>query len=129
MTTTTSSPEDLLRQDIERNREQLGDAPEALAPKVNLPARIKDKVQDTVQAKSDEVKQHVHEGTEILQAKASEVAMQAKRLTNRALPKLPPPVAARIDPLIATVRQRPLPTAAVVVGVLLVLRRLLRRNR
>jgi hypothetical protein len=38
-------------------------------------------------------------------------------------------VAARIEPLMATAKQRPLPTAAVAAGLFLVLRRLLRRSR
>jgi hypothetical protein len=44
----------------------------------------------------------------------------------QALAKLPPPVAARIE--VATAKQRPLPTAVVAAGMLLVLRRLLRRK-
>lgn len=114
---------------------------------VDVAARVKDKVLDTketvqvkteevkqqAQAKAEEVKQHVQGGTEVLQAKAGEVALQAKSLTDQVRGKLPPPVAARSEQLVATARQRPLPTAAVAVVVLLVLRlvlrRLLRRNR
>jgi hypothetical protein len=44
----------------------------------------------------------------------------------QALAKLPPPVAACIE--VATAKQRPLPTAVVAAGMLLVLRRLLRRR-
>ncbi len=71
--------------------------------------------------------QQVLEGTEALQAKATEVAQRAEHLTDQALGKLPPPVAARIEPLIDTVKQRPLPAVVVAVGVLLVLRLVLRR--
>jgi len=85
-------------------------------------------VKQQAQAKAGNVKQHVHEGTEALQAKAGEMALQAKRLTHQALGKLSQPVAARIELLMATARQRPLPGAAFVVGGFLVLRRLLRRN-
>ena len=129
---TSSSREDELRQDIERTRAQLGDTVEALAHKVDVPARVKDKVEDTketVQLKAEEVTQQVLESTEPLQAKAGEMALRAERLIHQALEKLPPPVAERIEPLIATARQRPLPAAAVAVAVLLVLRRLLRRNK
>ncbi len=139
---TTSSREDGLRQAIERTREQLGDTVEALVHKADVPVRVKDKVHDAketvhvkaeeltqqAQAKAGNVKQHVHEGTEAFQAKAGEVALQAKRLTHQVLGTLPPPVAARIEPLMATARQRPLPTAVVAVGVFLMLRHLLRRN-
>jgi hypothetical protein len=129
---TASSREDEIRQDIERTREQLGDTVEALAHQVDMPARVHDKVRDTkqtVQVKAEEVTQHVLEGTEVLQATADEVALRAERLIHQALEKLPPPVAARIEPLIVRARQQPLPAAAVAVAVLLVLRRLLRRTR
>ena len=132
---TTSTRENGLRHDIERTREQLGGTLEALAHKVDVPARVKNKVHDakkTVQVKAEEVKQHVHEGTEALHAKAGEVTGQAQRLTHQAVTKLPPPVATRIEPLMATARRRPLPTAAVGVGLLvallLVLGRLLYRS-
>lgn len=129
---TSSSREDELRQDIERTRAQLGDTVEALAHKADVPARVKDKVHDTketVQLKAEEVTEHVLGGTEALQARATEMASQTERLIHQALEKLPPPVAQRIEPLIATARQRPLPAAVVAVAVLLVLRRLLRSNR
>jgi hypothetical protein len=129
---TSSSREDELRQDIERTRAKLGDTVEALAHKADVPARVKDKVHDTketVQLKAEEVTEHVLGGTEALQARATEMASQTERLIHQALEKLPPPVAQRIEPLIATARQRPLPAAVVAVAVLLVLRRLLRSNR
>jgi hypothetical protein len=125
----TSSRENGLRQDIERTREQLGDTVEALVHKVNVPGHVKaEEVQQQAQVKAGNIKQHVHEGIEALQAKAGEVALGAKRLTPQALGKFPPPMTARIKPLMAMARQRPLPTVAVVVGGLLVLRRLLRGN-
>jgi hypothetical protein len=139
---TTSTREDGLREDIEHTREQLGDTLEALVRKVDVPARVKDKVHDAketvqvkaedvkqqAQVKAEEVKQYVREGTEALQVKADEVTLQAQGRTQQALAKLPPPVAARLEPLMTTARRRPLPTAAVGVGVLLVLRRLLRKK-
>jgi hypothetical protein len=81
----------------------------------------------TVQSTADEIKQRVGEGTETLQAKAVEAASQAKNLTDQGWEKVPPPVASRIEPLMATARQRPLPTAVVAVVMLLVLRLALRR--
>ena len=129
---TTSSREEEIRQDIERTREQLGDTVEALAHKVDVPARVKDKVhetKETVQVKAEEVTQQVLEGTEALQAKAVEVTQRAEHVIGQGLDKLPPPMAARIEPLVAAAKQRPLPAAAVAVAVLLVLRRLLRRKR
>ncbi len=114
--------------------DQLADTMEALAPKVELPAHVKTKVREakeTVQAKVDDVQQYLHKGSETLRDKAGEATLQAKTLTNEALAKLPDPVTGRIGQLTETVRKRPVPAAAVVLGmfVLFVLRRVLRRNR
>jgi ABC-type transporter Mla subunit MlaD len=106
---TASSPEDEIRQDIERTRAQLGETVEALAHKVDVPARVQDKVHDTkqtVQVKADQATQQLQESIPALQAKAGEMASQAERLIHQALEKLPPPVAERIEPLIATATQR-----------------------
>lgn len=121
-----------INQGITHTHEQLADTVETLANKIDLPVdlsvRVKDKVQqtkDTVQAKVDEVRQHLHKSTETLQDKAVEM----KSLSNQALANAPAPVAGRIAGLMEMVRQRPVAVAAVVLGVLMVLRRLLRRNR
>jgi hypothetical protein len=118
---TASSHEDELRQDIGRTREQLGETVEALAHKADVPARVRDKVHEpskrTVQVKADRPRSTYWRATEALQAKAGEMASQAERLIQQALEKLPPPVAERIEPLIATARQRPLPAVAVAVAV------------
>ena len=102
---------------------------------VDVASRVKDKVFDakeTVQITADAVKQQVCEGTVALQTTAGKVTSQAKGLSQQAARALLPPVAARIEPLMTTARQRPLPTAAVAIVVLfvlqLVLRRLLRGN-
>jgi hypothetical protein len=144
---TTSSVKNGLRQDIEGTREQLGDTVAALTHKVNAPAGVKENARDIqetlhvkteevtqqAQTKVEEVTQHVQEGTEALQAKAGKAARRAKNLTRRVLGKLPSRVAARIASLTATAKQRPLPTAAVAVGmgavVLVVLRRILRGTK
>lgn len=104
-----------IHQGVTHTREQLADTVETLANKMDLPVdlsvRAKDKVQqakDTVQATVDEVRQH---------------------LSNQALANAPAPVAGRIEGLTEMLRQRPVAVAAVVLGGLMVLRRLLRRNR
>jgi hypothetical protein len=112
--------------------DRLADTSEALARKVDLPVRVEDAVhatKETVQAKVDEVKQHLQKSSETLRDKADEATLQAKSLTNQAVAQFPP-VAGRIEQLTQTVRQRPVPAVAVVLSVvvLLVLRRLLRRN-
>jgi site-specific DNA-cytosine methylase len=106
---TSSSPEDEIRQDIERTRAELGETVEALAHKVDVPARVQDKMHDTkqtVQAKAEQATQRLQESTPALQAKAGEMASQAERLIHQALDKLPPPVAQRIEPLITTATQQ-----------------------
>ncbi|MBV8540364.1 MAG: hypothetical protein JO364_17060 [Pseudonocardiales bacterium] len=121
-----------IRQAIAHAREQLADTVEALAEEIDLPARVMDKAhqsKETVQARVDEVRQHLHKGTETLQDKADEATLRAKGLTHQALAKLPSPVAGRIEGLREAVRRRPIPAAAVTLGVLVVLRRLLPRRR
>lgn len=102
---------------------------------VDVASRVKDKVFDateTMQVTADAVKQQVSEGTEALQTTAGQVASQVKDLTQQAVGAVLPPISVRIEPLMTTARQRPLPTAGVAIVVLvvlqLVLRRLLRGN-
>jgi chemotaxis regulatin CheY-phosphate phosphatase CheZ len=111
---TPVDPQDKLQQDITSTREQLADTVEALAYKVNVPARAKDSVRDTVQT---------------VQVKASELTDDATALANRAVASLPPQARSRVDQFIATVRQRPVPAALVATGTLLIIVRLFRRNR
>lgn len=127
---TASAREDEIRQDIERTREQLGATVEALTRKVDVPARLKGKVHETtqiLQVKAERVTEHILEGAAALQGQAGERARQVERLIHQALDKLPPPVTARIEPLVALVRRRPLPAA--VVAMSLTLRCLLRKSR
>ncbi len=109
----------------------------ALAHKVALPARVKHKVHDakeTTQSKVDTVRQHLQTGTEALHDKAEGVFLDARGVTNQALAKLLPPGAGRIKrrritQVTGTVRRRPVPVAAAVLSVFMVLGLLLRRNR
>jgi hypothetical protein len=123
-----------IRQDISYSREQLAEAPDALAHKIELPAYVKRKARETkktMHAKVEEAKQHLHKSSEVLQDKAEGATVRAKGLTNQAVAKLPPQMTGRVKQLTETVRQRSVPTAAVVLGVfvLVALRGLLRRNR
>lgn len=94
--------------------------------------RVKDKVRDTqeaVQTKFEQIRQNLHKGTETLQDQADDATLQAKSLTNKALAKVRLPAAGHVRQLSATVRNRSVPAAAVIMfGLFLVLRRLLRRN-
>jgi phosphosulfolactate synthase (CoM biosynthesis protein A) len=97
----------------------------------DLPTGVKDKVRDakeTAQAKIEDIKQHLHAGTDAVQDKAAETTQQAKHLADQAAAKLPEPVVGRLTQVMAAVRQRPIPAVVALLAVLLVLRRLLSRN-
>jgi hypothetical protein len=103
-----------IQREIDVTREQLGDTVEALAHKVNVPARAKDSVREAVST---------------VQEKAGELGDNASGLANRAVTALPPQARGRVEQFVATVRQRPLPFALGAVGAFLVTVWLLRRNR
>ena len=98
-----------------------------------MPAFVEGKLDATkqaVQAKAEQVKQHLHTGRKTAQGKASEAALQVKNTANDALAGLPTEVSGRVGQLAETVRHRPVPAASVLFGVLvlLVLRLMLRRR-
>jgi hypothetical protein len=109
----------------------------ALAHKVVLPTRVKAKVYDTketAQSKVETVRQHLQTGTEALQDKAGGVMQEARGVTNQALAKLVPSGVGRIkghriNHVTGTVRRRPVPVAAAVLSVLMLLGLIIRRNR
>ncbi|MDQ4031998.1 MAG: hypothetical protein M3332_06915 [Actinomycetota bacterium] len=88
-----------------------------------------DEFKHQAQVRFDEFRQQAKAGADEVTQQAQSRMQQVQGLMQQALAKLPPPVAARIEPLMATAKQRPLPTAAVAAGLFLVLRRLLRRSR
>lgn len=86
----------------------------------DLPTAVKDKARDakdTAQAKIQDIQHHLYNGTEAVRDKADQAAA-----------KLPAPVVGRLTEVMAAVRQRPVPAVVALLAVLLVLRRLLRRN-
>lgn len=93
--------------------------------------RLKDKARDTketMQARFEQIRQNLHKDTERLQDQADDATLQAKNLTNKALARVRPPIAGHIRKLSGTVRNPPVPAAAVIMlGLLFVLRRLFRR--
>jgi hypothetical protein len=102
--------------------------------KAAVPAFVGDKLgatKEAVQAKAELVKQHLQKGSETAQGTAGEAAQQARSAANEALAKMPTAVSGRVGQLAGTVRHRPAPFAAAMLGVvvLLVLRLVLRRNR
>ncbi|MDT7713654.1 MAG: hypothetical protein QOG46_2507 [Pseudonocardiales bacterium] len=109
----------------------------ALAYKVDLPKRVKGKGHDakeTAQSKLETVKQHLQTGTEALQDKADGVMQEARGVTNQALAKLVPEGVGRIrgqrmKRVTGTVRRRPVPAAAAVLSVLMLVGLIIRRSR
>jgi hypothetical protein len=132
---TTSAVKNRRRQGTDRTRGQFDDILEELTHRIDVPARVRDKVHDakeTVQVKTEEVEQQVPEIAETLPVTADEVASQIEELADEVREEVPPQVAAYVAPPTVTTRKQPLPIAAIAMAVLLVLlvlRRLLRRNR
>jgi hypothetical protein len=81
-----------------------------------------------MQATVAHAKQQLHKGTEKLQDKAVEPTAQVNKLPARILAKLPPSATGRIEQLLGTARQRPVPTVVAVLTVLLMMLRLLSRK-
>lgn len=109
----------------------------ALAPKVVFPTRVEDgmhEAKEIAQSKVEIVRQHLQTSTEALQGKVGGVVQDARGDTNQALAKLVPLVvgrikARRIKQVTGTVRRRPVPVAAAVMSVLMLLGLIIRRNR
>jgi hypothetical protein len=114
------SPADLVegQPDIDDTRNAPSDAEgetEELARKVDMPARVKDKLHETVES---------------VEARAGQVTQEAQTKAREALAKLAPPARAQVEQLSATARQRPVvPIALVALIVGVALWRLLRRTR
>jgi hypothetical protein len=114
-----------IREDIQETRQKLGETAEALARKVDVPARAKEKaaeVLDTTKAKAGVVKDKAEQAMHVAQAKAADVSEQAQQTID----KLPPSAAKRI---LTAIQQRP---GVFLVGVIVsisLLRRVARRRR
>ncbi|HZE02334.1 MAG TPA: DUF3618 domain-containing protein [Pseudonocardiaceae bacterium] len=160
---TSSAVKNRRRHGIDRTRGQFDDILEELTHRIDVPARVRDKVHDveeTVRVKAQEVKQQVPEiaetlevaeilevaetlevadtlevaeileVAETLEVAAEEATWQIEELADELPEENFPQVAAHVALEPVTARQR-LPIAAIAVAVLLVLlvlRRLVRRN-
>ena len=142
---TSSAVKNRRRHGIDRTRGQFDDILEELTHRIDVPARVRDKVHDveeTVRVKAQEVTQQVPEiaetlevaeileVAETLEVAAEEATWQIEELADELPEENLPQVAAHVAPEPVTTRQR-LPIAAIAVAVLLVLlvlRRLVRRN-
>ncbi|MET0237445.1 MAG: DUF3618 domain-containing protein [Kibdelosporangium sp.] len=101
---------DEIRADIERTRQELGDTAEALAHKVDVPARAKEKaneVLDTTKAKAAAAKETVtvkaEQAMHTAQVKAADVSRQAYQTID----KLPEPAAKPARRVLTLLRERP----------------------
>ncbi|HET9253573.1 MAG TPA: hypothetical protein VFO16_00035, partial [Pseudonocardiaceae bacterium] len=104
-----------IREGLSRACERFADTAEAVAHKVDAPSGVKDDLsamKDTARDKAGQVARHLHEGADAIQDKAEEVTRRAARLKDRAWGRIPAPVTGRVTHLVRTVRQRPVPAAA-----------------
>jgi hypothetical protein len=142
---TSSAVKNRRRHGIDRTRGQFDDILEELTHRIDVPARLRDKVHDveeTVQVDAEEVEQQVPEIAQTLdvaetlevagtlEVAAGEAAWQIEELADELPEEVLPQMAPHVAPESVTARQRP-PIVAIAVAVLLVLlvlRRLLRRN-
>ena len=89
MTDTEKSPEEL-RAELAAKRAQLGDTVEELAHRVDVPAQVKAKKDDTVAKLHDakvEATRRVHEGTEKVKAAIAEKAPVVQQKVDQAVEK------------------------------------------
>lgn len=141
---TSSAVKNRRRHGIDRTRGQFDDILEELTHRIDVPARVRDKVHDveeTVRVKAQEVTQQVPEiaenlevaeileVAETLEVAADEATWQIEELADELPEENFPQVAAHVAPEPVTARQR-LPIAAIAMAVLLVLLvlRRLRKN-
>lgn len=107
MTDTEKSPEEL-RADLAAKRAELGDTVEELAHRVDVPAQVKAKKDDTVAKLYDakvEATRRVHEGTEKVKAAIAEKAPVVQQKVDQAVgkgkavyaEKAPPAVQHKVD--------------------------------
>lgn len=104
-----NDPKEELQRDVERTRQQLGETVEALAHKVDVPGRVKEQAHET----AEKVRQQTHESV-----------LKMTNATNEAVAALPPPVAEQVE----KARRHPAALAAVLIGLILLIWKLSRRN-
>jgi hypothetical protein len=122
------TPEEL-RADIEQAREALGETAEELVAKFDLGARSKDALEgatDRLRQGGGTVADTARQGAQQLGEQVKDGSARVLDQAKRALDELPEPVRDRGRDAVAVVRQRPVPTLAVVVA-LLVLWQVIRR--
>lgn len=124
-----------IERDIERTRGELGDTAQALANKADVSGRLKERAQattDTARAEVEEVRDQAqaaaHRVTDQVRESARTVADTARTVTDRTMDQLPPPARDRVARMATTVKEQPVPTAMVVMAVVMVLRWLMRRR-
>jgi ElaB/YqjD/DUF883 family membrane-anchored ribosome-binding protein len=103
-TSTTDLPTEPaeIQRDIDRTRAQLADTIDALTDKANVPGRMKEKVGET---------------TEAVKVKTALVGQEIRARTQETMGKLPAPARERLDQLAVAIRQHPLQSTAIALGV------------
>jgi hypothetical protein len=105
-----SDPKEQLQRDVERTRRELGETVEALAHKVDVPARVKEQA---------------HETAERVKGQAQETVVKLTAATNQAVDSLPDPVAAQVE----KARRHPGAIAAALIALIVAIWAISRRNR
>ncbi|SEQ55826.1 MULTISPECIES: DUF3618 domain-containing protein [Lentzea] len=105
-----SDPKEQLQRDVERTRRELGETVEALAHKVDVPARVKEQA---------------HETAERVKGQAQDAVVRMTAATNQAVDSLPDPVAAQVE----KARRHPGAIAAALIALVLAIWAISRRNR
>ncbi|MFD4639096.1 DUF3618 domain-containing protein [Lentzea sp. NPDC058436] len=105
-----SDPKDQLQRDVERTRQELGETVEALAHKVDVPARVKEQA---------------HETAERVKGQTQETVAKLTAATNQAVDSLPDPVAAQVE----KARRHPGAIAAALIALIVAIWAISRRNR
>ena len=106
----TDPTKDQLQRDVERTRRELGETVEALAHKVDVPARVKEQA---------------HETAERVKGQAQDAVVRMTAATNQAVDSLPDPVAAQVE----KARRHPGAIAAALIALVVAIWAISRRNR
>ena len=123
MTNTEKSPEEL-RAELAAKRTQLGDTVEELAHRVDVPAQVKAKKDDTVarlQEAKTEAARRVHEGTEKVKAAIAEKAPVVQHKVDEAVTKGKAVYAEKAPPVERTLREKPGLVAGIAVALVVLL--------
>ncbi|MGI5506161.1 DUF3618 domain-containing protein [Lentzea sp. CA-135723] len=110
-----------LQAEVERARRELGETVEALAHKVDVPARVKEQAQET----KLKVTAATNDAIDSATTAAAKAIDSATAATNNAIDSLPEPVAAQVE----KARRHPGAIAAALIALIVAIWAISRRNR